>query len=381
MENSQPDRVKKIALYVPSMRGGGAERVMLNLAKGLAAKKIHVDLVLAKAEGPYLDKAPEAVRIVDLKANRVLKSLPGLVAYLRRERPDALLSTMLHANIIALLAKKLAQVPVRVVVREALGLSEDLDRHSSLRKRMDIAFFRWCYSWADSIVAVSQGVADDYMRTLRVPPHRTHVVENAVVTPDLISDSLEEVSHPWFAAGEIPVILGVGRLNEQKDFPTLLKAFAMMRNRFPARLVILGEGEERPNLESLSRELGIDKEIQFLGFDINPFKYMAQAAVFVLSSRNEGMPGVLIQAMAVGTPVVATDCRSGPAEILENGKYGMLVPVGDMEAMAEAICETLAGRGNSRTDRNALKERASLFSLERSVNRYEVILFPQDSGG
>jgi glycosyltransferase involved in cell wall biosynthesis len=197
------------------------------------------------------------------------------------------------------------------------------------------------YPWADGIVAVSQGVAADLLELTDLPPSKVRVLPNPVVTPELVECAAQPLDDPWFTAGAAPVVLGAGRLDQQKDFPTLIRAFAAVRSKRAARLVILGEGPERARLESLVEELGIGEHVRLPGFVSNPFSYMARAAVFVLSSAWEGMPGVLIQAMACGAPVVATDCESGPREVLASGKYGRLVPVGDHAALAEAIAATL----------------------------------------
>ncbi|SHE67950.1 Glycosyltransferase involved in cell wall bisynthesis [Desulfofundulus australicus DSM 11792] len=331
----------RLALFLPSLRGGGAERVMVNLARGFAERGLDVDLVLAKAEGPYLSEVPAGVRVVDLGASRVLLALPGLVRYLRQEKPAAMLSTLNHANIIALWAKRLAGVPTRVVVREANTVSLCSANASSLRGRLMPFLMRRFYPWADAVVAVSKGVTEDLIRTVGLPAEKVRVIYNPVVTEELFKKAEEPVDHPWFAPGEPPVILGVGRLTEQKDFATLIRAFALVRKERRARLVILGEGEKRPELEALVQELGQMQHVDMPGFVGNPFKYMRRAAVFVLSSRWEGLPNVLIQALALGTPVVSTDCPSGPYEILAGGRYGKLVPVGEHEELAEAIRKNL----------------------------------------
>jgi glycosyltransferase involved in cell wall biosynthesis len=200
---------------------------------------------------------------------------------------------------------------------------------------------RWSYPRADAVVAVSDGVADDLARRLRVPRSRIHVVPNPIVTPDLADLARRRVDPTSFAAGAVPVILGVGRLTMQKRFDLLIEAFARVRRRHDARLMILGEGEDRPQLEALIRQLGLEQQVALPGFVANPFAYMARARVFVLSSAWEGLPGVLIQALACGTAVVATDCDSGPREILQGGRLGRLVPVGDVAALADAISSTL----------------------------------------
>jgi glycosyltransferase involved in cell wall biosynthesis len=230
---------------------------------------------------------------------------------------------------------------------------------------------RHSYAWADGIIAVSSGVADDLARVARLPRERIEVVHNPVVDRELPSKRKAPLDHPWFADGQPPVVLGLGRLKKQKDFPTLLRAFARLRSTREARLVILGEGKQEQSIRSLARSLGIAKDVDLPGFDPNPFRYLARAACFVLSSAWEGLPRVLIEALACGCPVVSTDCPSGPHEILEGGRYGPLVPVGDERAMANAIAQVL----DHPPDRDELRSRGALFAVDSSADRYLAILF------
>jgi len=261
---------------------------------------------------------------------------------MRRERPEAILSAMDHANLVTIWASKLSRVPCRVVVSVHNTLSRAIAYDADLRGRLIPTLIGIFYPWADEIVAVSSGVADDLSKITGLQRERIQVIYNPVATPDLFEKARESLEHPWFAPGEPPVILSVGRLTKQKDYPTLIRAFDLVHRERPTRLVILGEGEERPKLEALVRELGLDDDVTLPGFVDNPYAYMARSAVFVLSSAWEGLPTVLIEAMAVGTPVVSTDCPSGPAEILEGGKWGKLVPVGDVESLAEAIAHKIS---------------------------------------
>ena len=358
-----------IAIYVPSLSGGGAERVMLDLATGLLDRGIRVDLVLVRAEGDYLSQVPVGLRIIDLNSHRAAASLLKLVSYVRRERPAALLSTLAEANVIGLVAKLLLRGRLRVVTRIANTYSEEL-AIGSFKHRQALRLLKLLLPMADSIVAVSQGVADDLCELLPPVSHKVATIYNPVVRPDIVNQAKVPVEHPWFNAGSSPVILSAGRLTMVKDHATLLRAFAEVRRLRPARLVILGVGPERENLLELADGLNVSQHVDLPGFDVNPFAYMSRASVFVLSSRYEGFPNVLAQAMACGTPVVSTDCRSGPSEILEDGKWGHLVPVGDWRAMAEAILGTLDHPIQS--DRLVL--RASAFSAEASVDRYLEIL-------
>lgn len=333
---------KRLAFFLPGLYGGGAERIMLNLAKGISARGYPLDLVLARAEGPYLNQVPAEVRVVDLNASRVLASGPALIRYLRKERPAALLSA-LHANVVALFARRFAGVPFRVVVSEHNTLSSVVSGTPDARWQVFPQFARLFYPWATEIVAVSDGVADDLAKTARLRRDRIRTIYNPIVTPDILEKTQAPLDHPWFQTGEPPVILAVGRLTAQKAFDLLIQAFAQARKAHPARLLILGEGEERPALEALVKQLGLEAEISLPGFVPNPYAYMARAALFALSSKWEGLPTVLVEAMSAGTPVVSTDCPSGPREILRGGQYGQLVPMNDVTALANAILAALAG--------------------------------------
>jgi len=329
--------INKIALFVPNLQGGGAERVMVILANEFATRGLKVDLVLAKATGPYLSDLSENVRLVDLGSKRVLTSLASLVLYIRKAQPDAILSTLTHANIIVLWAKFLARSNARVILREADTLTPSLQYAPRILGRVMPRLIRWFYPMADGIIAGSKGVSDDLIKNGIVLPDKINVIHNPAVTPDIIKKSSVTFNHPWFVNGAPPVILGVGRLTEQKDFQTLIRAFALICENTSAHLVILGEGEDREKLQALIKQLDLDDKIELPGFVDNPFVYMAKSSVFVLSSKWEGLPNVLLHAMALGASVVATDCPSGPSEILDNGRYGALVSIGDVNSMAKAI--------------------------------------------
>jgi glycosyltransferase involved in cell wall biosynthesis len=327
---------ERIAFFLPGLYEGGAERIVLNLAKGVAGRGYSADLVLARAEGPFMSQVPELVKVVDLKAARVLTSVPPLIHYLEREKPAALLSA-LFANVIALISHRLSGLPRRVVISEHNCLSSVTQNQADPRWQFYPKLAGWFYPWADEIIAVSNDVADDLARTTTIPRDRIQVVYNPVVTCDLRGKSEEALDHPWFKAGEPPVILSVGRLTAQKAFDLLIQAFSHVRKKRSVRLLILGEGEERKKLESLIRQLRLEQDVSLLGFVQNPYPYMAQAALFVLSSRWEGLPTVLIEALYLGIPIVATDCPGGSREILKGGKYGRLVPADHPQMLADSI--------------------------------------------
>ncbi|TSE18224.1 N-acetylgalactosamine-N,N'-diacetylbacillosaminyl-diphospho-undecaprenol 4-alpha-N-acetylgalactosaminyltransferase [Tepidimonas alkaliphilus] len=365
-------RAARVALFLPSLNGGGAERVAVTLANGIAARGFAVDLVLARAQGPYLADVGRDVRIVDLKAGRVVRALLPLVRYWRRERPVAMLSFMNHANVVAVLAHRLAGRPGRLVVSERVHIGSEAPRAHGLQRRLVYALVPWAYRRADGVTAVSREAARDLERFARLPAGRVQAIYNPFDLARIDRLARERAPHPWSQADERPVIVAAGRLTEQKDFPTLLRAFAQVRRQRPVRLLILGEGELRGELEALARQLGLtDDEVQLPGFARNPYAYFARAALFVLSSRWEGLPGVLIEAMACGAPVVATDCPSGPREILEDGRWGPLVPVGDADALARAMLAVLATPPDQRPD---VRLRARDFDQERAVDAYLDVL-------
>jgi glycosyltransferase involved in cell wall biosynthesis len=229
---------------------------------------------------------------------------------------------------------------------------------------------RLTYRRAHAVVAVADAMAEDLARMIGFPRDKITVVYNPAVTPEMLAKAQQPAPHAWLSPGGPPVLVAVGRLHEQKDFQTLLRAFALVRARRSARLIILGEGPERPALEAGVAKLGLTEDVDLPGFVPNPYAFMAGASQFVLSSRYEGLPTVLIEAMACGCPVVSTDCPSGPGEILDNGKYGRLVPVGDAAALAEAMEATL----DAPPPAAELKARADLFHIDRVIDSYRRLL-------
>ena len=358
----------KLTIFLSDLIGGGAERVMLNLASGFAEQGYLVDLVLARKEGLLLTQIPAQVKLVNLNAPSLLRSLPALISYLKQERPLVLLSALEDTNIVALVAKQLARVSSSVIVTVHNNLSQE-SLHASNWKRKFVPYLvPWLYPWANAVVAVSQGVADDLVK-LGLRSNNLKVIYNPIITPEYNRKLQQPLKHPWFRQGQPPVILGVGRLNQQKDFSTLIKAFAEIRRQQAARLMILGEGEERTSLEALIQKLGIAEDVALPGFVDNPYIYMAKAAVLVLSSAWEGFGNVLVEAMAVGTPVISTNCESGPTEILAKGKYGKLVSVGEQAEMAKAIVQSLQEIPQS----SIIAQRAQEFSLEKAINSYQYL--------
>ena len=334
----------RLAFFLPSLGGGGAERVMVTLANYCAERGFPTEMIVVKEWTTYLNEVAPTIPVEFLRPTRRIQITPRLARIMRARRFDALLSS--PRNFPPLLVKRTCFLPTRVVVREAISASvEFAQTKRSFKERVAVRLgYRFLYPYADAVVAVSKDVARSLLQMSPIPTHKLHVIYNPVVSPALYEKANAPLDHPWFQPHQPAVILGVGRHHPQKGFDTLLRAFALVREHVPARLVILGEGPERPNLERLAAELGVAADVDMPGFDPNPFRYMKRAGVFVLSSRYEGLPNVLIQAMACGCPVISTDCPGGSSEILDDGRYGVLVPVDDVEAMARAITYALAGQ-------------------------------------
>ena len=404
---------RRIAILIPTLKGGGAERKALAIASGLLRRGHAVDLVLGRLTCDYPDEVPGELRLFyihrpsgdpDSQKNLALMAavpqpLPGetcrvrcprlslaaalfsnsswtqlplvasnrmsrwaawIAAYLDHERPDALLAMLTPSVAAATMATKLARHRVRIVGT----------LHNQVRSGRWLRRARCAYPHADAAVGVSRGVASDLTELVGVPVGRVHTIYNPVVSEALVRDIDQPCGHPWLDDSDQQVILAAGRLSEQKDFSTLLTAFARLRGRCPSRLIVLGKGHLRLVLEAQAKELRIAEHVDFPGFVRNPCAFMAKANLFVLSSRHEGLPTVLIEAMACGCPVVSTDCPFGPDEILEGGRWGELVPVGDAKALSEAMLRTL----ENPHPREALRKRASVFGIEQAVARYENLL-------
>jgi glycosyltransferase involved in cell wall biosynthesis len=361
----------KIAVFLPSLDGGGAERVFAELCGEFATLGYDVDLVLAAARGPYLADVSPRVRIVDLRANGVLGSLPRLARYLRSARPDVMLSGLDHANIVAIVACAAAGGRTRCVIsmRSVPTVVNRVDW--SIRGWTTLQIAKFVYRYADAIIGNARAVVDDLAQFRRVPSSKVAVIYNPLDLNRIVLASHAAVDNPWLSDGAPPVVLSVGALTVRKDFPTLIRAFALVRAKRNCRLVILGEGPDRAALESLVRNLGIDGDVILPGFVNNPFAWMRRAKVFVSSSLNEGCPNALMQALACGTPIVSTACPGGSAEILEGGKWGRLVSMRDASAMAEAIMASIAEK-----NRLNLQQRAADFALASIAREYLQILLP-----
>jgi glycosyltransferase involved in cell wall biosynthesis len=360
----------QIAFFVPFSFGRGVERVNVTLAQALAARGIDVDVVVARGNGPYFGELNGKARLVDLAVGRTLASLMPLARYLKLERPSVMISAPDSGSIVALLARRLARVETRMVTVTHAVLSRSLKRKPGWYRRAFPHLLRRLYATADAIVAVSDWVADDLAEMARLPRSRIEVIPNPVVHDGLLAQTCDGAGHPWLQSRSAPVILSVGRLNGEKNYGDLLRAFARLRRERQAHLIILGEGTERAGLVGLAAELGVADDVSLPGFVSNPYGYMARANLLALSSNYEALPTVLIEALACGCPIVATDSPGGVREILDGGRWGRLVPLGDHEAMKDAILRTL----DDPPKPERLRRRAMEFHVDRVVDRYLRVL-------
>ena len=351
-----------VALYMTEFASGGVQRMNLNLAPAFIRAGYKVIFVVHEATGALANKVPPEVETVSLDAPRARNAIQPLARFLRERRPDILVASLGQPNLIALAANRLAGRPSKVVVSQRNHLSSQARAMENWQYKVLPFLYRRFLKHADGIIAVSEGLADDLVAVTGLPRQRITVIYNPAVPDDIAERAAETVRHPWFDAG-LPVAIAIGRLVEVKDYPTMIAAVAKVPT---AHLMILGEGPLRSSLQAQVDALGIGGRVDFLGFRENPFAYLSRASAFILSSRHEGFGNVIAEALACGTPVVTTDCESGPAEIVDGGRFGRLVPVGDVEAMAAALQAAL----DEPADREALKARGQSFSIARAADAY-----------
>lgn len=331
----------KAAIFLQDVSGGGAERVLINLGNEFINQGVSVDFVLVRTGGAFEKKIDTRARVIPLRCRKVALSVFPLANYLRTHRPNFMVSALTHVNISAICAKLLSGSKCRVIVTEHSYISVARKKVKNRLVKASYWAMPHAYKFADSIVSVSEGVKENLVIESRMDPKRITTVYNAVVTPELHDLSKQPASHPWLDDKKHPVLCAVGRLAEEKDFGSLLRCLRIINDNFECRLLLIGDGPERSTLESRAVEFGVNKYVDFLGFKPNPYAFIARCDALVLSSVREGLPTVLIEAMACGVQVVSTDCKSGPAEILERGKLGRMAPVSSPELLANAVIETL----------------------------------------
>lgn len=366
MPDMQKSTEKRIAIFVATSGHSGVDRTMQNLIPAFAQRGYLVDVLKVRKHGPELSTIPQGVKIFDLGSSHVYSSFFALCRYLNKYQPVAMLTDKDRVNRTALLARAMTKGRPFLALSCGTTLSVDLAGRGPIERWLTKNSFGKLYPLADNLLVISKGGAEDLADYTGFPRERITVVPAPVIPASLLNEERPRPDHPWFQPGEPPVILGVGKLAPGKDYASLIRAFAKVRKSMNCRLMILGRGKQEGDLRDLADSLGVGMDVDLPGFKINPYDYMAHAALFVHTSLLEGLGFVIIEALAVGTPVVATDCPSGPREILQDGKYGALVPVRDHERLAEAILATL----NHPLPAEVLKEAARPYEIELSATAH-----------
>jgi glycosyltransferase involved in cell wall biosynthesis len=359
-----------VAFFLPNLSGGGAERMTLNLLPEMRARGYSVSLVITNREGELSAALPDDVELISLDVPRTWAALVPLIRMIRKRRPAAIISALGHNNVLAIVACRLAGQGTKVLIRINSVLSQQARETDDWRQTILPLLYRLVAKYADAIIAVSRGAADDFIAVTGVARDRVQVVYNPVLRPAFAAEAAAPVDHPFFQPGRPPVFVSVGRLAPVKDPKTLLKAFARVRADHDVRLALVGDGEMRDELTTMARNLQIEDSVAFVGFQINPIRYIAKAKALIVSSRHEGFGNVIVEALAADTPVISTDCPYGPGEILDGGRFGRLVPVGDVEALARSMVEVLSDA----SDPAAAEARAREFTVEAVARQYEQLL-------
>lgn len=357
---------RPLAIFLATSGHSGVDRVMGNLIRELGRREFPFDLIKIRSHGPYISEDIPSMRLIELPVSHVNGALIPLIRYLRKERPTVLLTDKDRVNRIALLASRLSGAGTRVGIRVGTTVSVNLAHRGWFHRKMQYLSIRHIYPWSECIIVPSQGAAQDIAQVGHLPHELIKVLPSPVAGDHVERLARQWIDHPWLEDLSTPIILGAGELCGRKDFETLIRAFSIVLKRKTCRLIIIGEGRKRNSLERLVKTLGLEQHISMPGFVYNPYAFMKRASVFVLSSKCEGAPVVLMEALALGIPVVSTDCPSGPREILMNGRVGPLVPVADPQSMAEAILSVL----DNPPDQELLKSAARPYSIIEATNRY-----------
>lgn len=363
-----PTDTGRVAIFIPTFGDGGVERMLVNTARGISELGVPVDFIINRGDVPYLQHLPERVTLIELNTDNQKQRYSLFVRYLQRARPSVVVSAKTKDDMIAMQAKHTTQINTRFFLRPGTTMSERLRAKgiNPIKRLITYRRLRKLFLQADGVIAVSKGVADDISRITTIPREKIHVIRNPNITPEMYDLASQTPDHPWAEKGQPPLIVGMGGLRRQKDFSSLIRAFALVREQRPCRLLILGQGRQRNKLLQLAADLDVKPDVDLPGFSHNPYAILSRSALFVLSSLWEGSPNVLTEALALGVPVVATDCPSGPIEITQKGKYGPLVPVGDVEAMAKAMLQML----DHPPDPAFLKQATLEYTMEKSARHY-----------
>ena len=363
---------KRVAFVLPWMGGGGIERLTLALMQGFVDRGYAIDLVLTEEGGNFMHLVPKAAHIELFECPRVRHTIPRLRDYMRRRKPDAMIVSVWPLTAATVIARLGLKHPPRLILSDHNHLTTQYSHNAKAWAMLRLSL-KFLYPRADALVGVSQGVADDVAAIAGLPQAHTTTIYNPIAAPERTDWPKAETDALW-QDHKGPRIISVGRFKKQKNHSLLLRAFAKIYAATGARLAMLGEGELEDDLRAEIAASGLSDHVILPGFVVDPSPYYASADIFALSSDYEGFGNVLVEAMHFGLSVVSTDCKSGPAEILDNGRFGRLVPVGDADALAEALAQTIAAPA----EKDAMKQRALDFSVENATAAYEALAFPAD---
>lgn len=357
----------------PSRNQGGTAIRIINMANYFSQKEIHVDLITLhnKHQNPILEKLNSDIQLFPLQNNKKALLFVKLYSYIIKQKPQTLIALDTRASLIASwLTLFLKYARPKIIINICNSISKGNSKHKySLQKRL-----RRIAKRTDTVITISKGLADQFTEVTGLDKKNIHVIYNPVVKASLFEKGSREVSHPWINQKNVPIILGIGRFTKQKDFPTLIKAFSIVRSYVQCKLIILGQGPDYYKLRKLTENLEINSDVDFPGFVENPYAFLSRASIFVSTSRWEGLSNVLIEALAFGIPTIATNCPEGPKEVLDNGKYGYLVPVGDEVAISKAILEHF----NNPPSSEFIKHGSKQFNFDACCESYlQVILSNQ----
>jgi glycosyltransferase involved in cell wall biosynthesis len=366
---------KKLAIFVAAISGGGVEKVIVNLVNEFVKKGIAVDLLIADTKKLSTVYISSDVKIIDLKSKRVLFCIPKLIFYLIKTRPYVLFSAMDYVNIIAIISKLISCTSTRIVVSNHAKLEYFIENEKLIKFKILKKLTSYLYARADKVIAVSKGLEIMLIKELNLKSSKVSMIYNPIYSESLLKASREDAHDSCAFTNTTPYIISVGRFALEKDYPTLIYAFNEVRKKRDIKLIILGDGPQWDSIQKLIKILDLKNHICTPGFLINPYPLIRNSACFVLSSVNEGFGNVLVEALTLGTPIVSTNCFSGPSEILENGRWGALVPIGDYNRMAKSIIAEIDNKQNR--NESLLSSHLEKFTISLVAEKYIQILFSE----
>ena len=364
--------MKKVAFLSYDFRIGGAEKTVVNLIPQFLNAGYAVDLILLQQSGAFLEKLDSRTNIISLNKAHVSNCIPAMTSVFRSEKPDVIISSQTHINIAAILAKKLSGSDARLILTEQNTISVN-NQAKGGKEGLLVRIAAKLYPFADDIVVVSKGAAKDLVRTIHVNPVKVHTIYNPIDIQEISSACKLQPDEPWCENRTSPLLIAIGRLEPQKNFSFLLDVFDDVRKKQDCRLIILGEGTERPALEAKAAALGISDHLRMPGAKKNPYQYIAHSDIMLCTSLYEGFNIAVAESLACGTPVISVDCPYGPGEILDGGKFGILTPPGDKNALVHAVIQAIDDR-SVLPDKVTLIKRASVFSAEEIFKAYDALI-------